>query len=495
MREISALAKLVEGCAALATVRRAAPDIIGVLLVAVVVLVVAGHVFPNFDAFYALVWGRDLIHGRTPDYFAPAAPAAHPLLNAAAALANLFGKAGAVDVMRFAGPVAVGALCVGLFRLGQALYGWPVGLVAAALFATRAPTLAFGAQTYVDLPTTALIVWAAVLEARRPRRGFSVLLLLGLAGLLRPEVWLMAAVYWIWVLPGRGSADRFGLGALALAGPLLWLLSDLAVTGDALSRFHTLRVTIPETRLSFPNPSETRTGLLSVPDAVAHDLGNFMRPVPLAMAVGGLVAGAVWFRRKTLLPAAIAVLNTAAVAITTANGAAIEQRYLFPTAAMMAIFVGVLAVGWLDLPPASSMRRGWSVVGACGLVALLAFAISDARRLDRVRSSLAAQNRAESDLRGLIGRRGAMRTLHSSRVVYLQTARPLPFLAFWTGQPPDSFSTAPPGPATESALIAPRSDTAVRYLTGKGPVPASSAVPPGYRPVLSTASWALYGGR
>ena len=102
---------------------------------------------------------------------------------------------------------------------------------------------------------------------------------------------------------------------------------------------------------------------------------------------------------------------------------------------------------------------------------------------------------AESDLRRLIERRPAVQTLHSSRVVYLQTARPLPFLAFWTGRPPDRFSTAPPGPPTDSALIAARSDTAASYLTGKGPLPASGAVPPpGYRRVLSSASWMLYGG-
>jgi hypothetical protein len=474
-----------------AAVKRAAPDIIGVVLVAAGVLVVVGHVFPNFDAFYALVWGRDLIHGRTPDYFAPGAPAAHPLLNATAAFAALFGKAPAVDLMRLAGPLAVGALCVGLFRLGQALYGWPVGLVAAALFATRAPTLALGAQTYIDLPTTALIVWAAVLEARRPRRGFPVLVLLGLAGLLRPEVWLMAGVYWIWVLPGRDTAERIGLGALALAGPLLWVLSDLAVTGDALSRFHSLHATIPETRLSLP---ETRTGLLSVPDAVTRDLGNFMRPVPLAMAVGGLVAGVACFRRQTLLPAAVAVLNTAAVTITTASGAAIEQRYLFPTAAMLAIFAGVLAVGWLELPRGSRLRLGWSAAAVCGLVGLVAFAVSDVRRIDRARSALAAGNRAENDLRGLTERHSAERTLQSVRLVYVQTARPLPFLAFWTGRRTVSFSTAPPGPATDGALVAPRTEIATRYLTGKGPLPASGAPPAGYRVVASSASWTLYAG-
>src|SRR5436190_926550 len=81
---------------------------------------------------------------------------------------------------------------------------------------------------YVDLPTAAFVVWAAVLEARQPKRGAPVLILLTLAGLLRPEAWLYAGAYWVWL----GAPLR--LIGLAAAGPLIWLASDLAITGDAL---------------------------------------------------------------------------------------------------------------------------------------------------------------------------------------------------------------------------------------------------------------------
>src|SRR5438045_9778680 len=92
------------------------------------------------------------------------------------------------------GLLALGMLAVGLFRLGQELFGVLAGVLAAAIILTRVPILSFGIRGYVDLPTAALVVWAIVLEVRRPHRGAPVLILLGLAGLLRPEAWLYAGV-------------------------------------------------------------------------------------------------------------------------------------------------------------------------------------------------------------------------------------------------------------------------------------------------------------
>ena len=43
----------------------------------------------------------------------------------------------------------------------------------------------------VDVPFLALVLAAATLEAARPRRGLPVLALLAVAGLLRPEAWLL----------------------------------------------------------------------------------------------------------------------------------------------------------------------------------------------------------------------------------------------------------------------------------------------------------------
>ena len=81
-----------------------------------------------------------------------------------------------------------------------------------------------------DLPALALIVWAAAVELDRPRRAPALVLgLLALAGLLRPEAWLLSLAYLAWL---RRFEPR--LVALALAAPVLWALTDLLVTGDPL---------------------------------------------------------------------------------------------------------------------------------------------------------------------------------------------------------------------------------------------------------------------
>src|SRR5829696_5739442 len=215
----------------MALARRAWPDALAALIVAAAVFAFFGHAFLNYDSFYALVWGDDLAHGRTPQYDAPVAPTPHPLATLVAlVLAPLGEHAEAVFLVLVL--IAIAALVVGIFRLGQVLYSAPVGVLAALIVATRVPLLNFGIRGYVDLPTIALVVWAAVLEARAPRRRAQVMLLLVLAGLLRPEMWLFAAAYWLWCAPRLDWAGRGRLAALAALAPALWLLSDLAITGD-----------------------------------------------------------------------------------------------------------------------------------------------------------------------------------------------------------------------------------------------------------------------
>src|SRR4051812_15906934 len=139
-----------------------------------------GHAFLNYDTFYALLWGGDLAHGRTPDYSVAVAPTPHPLAEAIGALLSLFGDSGE-DLMLAAGLLGLGMLVVGAFRLGGELFGTWAGVAAAAIVVTRVPLLNFGIRGYVDLATAAFVVWAAVLETRNARRGAPVLILLGLA--------------------------------------------------------------------------------------------------------------------------------------------------------------------------------------------------------------------------------------------------------------------------------------------------------------------------
>src|SRR3954452_19571824 len=185
-----------------------------------------GHAFLNYDTFYALLWGSDLAHGRAPDYSVPVAPTPHPLATLVGILLTPFG-AGGEDLMLAIGLLALGMLAVGLFRLGQELFGIWAGVLAAAIIITRVPILSFGIRGYVDLPTAAFVTWAAVLEVRRPYRGAPVLILLGLAGLLRPEAWLYGAAYWLWLVTTAPDRPRIRQWtALAVAAPLIWLVSD-----------------------------------------------------------------------------------------------------------------------------------------------------------------------------------------------------------------------------------------------------------------------------
>ena len=66
------------------------------------------------------------------------------------------------------------------------------------------------------------VIWALLLEIRQPRRGWPVLAMLSLAGLLRPEAWVLAGLYWLYLFPARTlegahlacGADGFRPGAL-----------------------------------------------------------------------------------------------------------------------------------------------------------------------------------------------------------------------------------------------------------------------------------------
>src|SRR5437763_14132344 len=77
------------------TLRRRLPSpvasAVAAVLVAVAIFAFFGHAFLNYDSFYALVWGKDLVHGITPDYKVPVAPTPHPLATLVGMVLSPFG--------------------------------------------------------------------------------------------------------------------------------------------------------------------------------------------------------------------------------------------------------------------------------------------------------------------------------------------------------------------------------------------------------------------
>src|SRR5439155_27210797 len=99
---------------------RALADWLAAGLIGALVFAWFGHAFLNYDTFYALVWGSDLAHGRTPQYDVPVAPTPHPLATLAGMPASLFGDGGPAIMVALA-ILAIGFLVVGLVRLGTEL--------------------------------------------------------------------------------------------------------------------------------------------------------------------------------------------------------------------------------------------------------------------------------------------------------------------------------------------------------------------------------------
>src|SRR5437764_2103821 len=330
--------------------RRALASLVAAALAGLAIFAWFGHAFLNYDTFYALVWGGDLPHGRAPQYEVPIAPPPHPRATLAGVPASLFGDGGA-DVMVALAILALGFLVVGLFWLGTELFAWPVGLLAGAIFATRVPPLDFGIRGYVDLSAVAFVVWAAVLEARRPRRGWPVLVLLGLAGLLRPEAWLYASAYWLWLFPPRDLPDRLKLLALAAAAPVIWALSDLVITGDLLWSFHGTH----DLAAHFAR----ERGLSNVPSVLRHRLTILMRGPELVAAAVGLIAGFVFLRRRIALPAAIGALNGVAFLVLAVAGLSLLGRYLFLAGAVLSVFAALGVLGWTAQPRDHPSRWPW----------------------------------------------------------------------------------------------------------------------------------------
>src|SRR6266480_607332 len=190
--------------------------------------------YPTYDSFYALLWGRDLLHLHMPDFQVYRGPTEHPLAIAFGALCSLFGQGGAR--LMVAGSIAsFVAVVAGSYRLGRLCFGPVVGVLAALLVLSRFFVENLAAQGYLDISYVALIVWATVLEVQRPRRGTIVFLMLAAAGLLRPDAWLLSGIYWLWCCWGPGGAHgrrtRLRYLALAASAPVIWILTDAIVTG------------------------------------------------------------------------------------------------------------------------------------------------------------------------------------------------------------------------------------------------------------------------
>jgi hypothetical protein len=313
--------------------------------------------YPTYDSFYALLWGRDLLHLHLPDFRVYRGPTEHPLAIFFGVFASVFGAGGA-RLMVLGSIASFVALVAGAYRLGRVCFGPVVGLAAALLVLSRFFVENLAAQGYLDISYVALIVWAVALEVERPRRGTPVFLLLAGAGLLRPDAWVLTGAYWLWCSWRADNRRRLGYLALAAIAPVVWVALDAIVTGNPL---YSLTATS-----GLAQELERTQGFSSV---VVSVWNYGVRIDKLPVVVGGVlgIPLAVWMApRRALVPLATLLILLAVYLGEGAAGASVVDRYLLGAATMLLPFCAVTIAGWSMLRPGAALRRLW-LTGAAAL--------------------------------------------------------------------------------------------------------------------------------
>src|SRR5438445_6299457 len=78
--------------------------------------------YPTYDSFYALLWGRDLLHLHLPDFSVYRGPTEHPLAIFFGVFCSIFGQFGA-RLMVLGSIGSYVALVAGAYRLGRVCFG------------------------------------------------------------------------------------------------------------------------------------------------------------------------------------------------------------------------------------------------------------------------------------------------------------------------------------------------------------------------------------
>jgi hypothetical protein len=458
---------------------------------AVLLRLITGVGFANYDTLYALAWGGQLARGQVPAYELPIAPTPHPLLELLGLVLTPLGP-GAVETTT----VALGFLALAgcgwvVYRLGAEWFGWAAGALAALILLTRVPVLSYGVRAYVDIPYMLFILAALLIEARSRRAtgqaaGWPVLALLALAGLLRPEAWAFSALYWLlliaWHPPRRRRRELAALTLLAAAAPLVWLLSDLAITGDPLW-------SLKNTRHTASTLGRVR-GIANVPEYIPRRIGEILRPPVLVGAALGGVLSLLWLRRRALTGAAAGVLAVVVFAAFASLGLPINTRYAFLASAILAVFCGAGAFGWMLLEPGDRRRRWWMAAGAAVVIAVIAYAPAQYRSAHRELGKLERQQRIEDDLVALVDDHAI--TLRCGPVGVPNHA-PIPLLALHLRTSPANVRNAQVGAITTGVYVDPASrEVEDSYVLDPRDPHVPVTVPPGFTEAKANHSWLIF---
>jgi hypothetical protein len=479
--------------------------------------------FPNYDTIYALVWGRELAHGVSPDYGAALPPTPHPLADLLGLVTTPFGD-GAVDVTMAIAYLSLGLTGYRVYRLGSLWFDRPIGAVAALIVLTRAPFLSNGLRAYIDLPYIALCLAALLIETRKPRAGWPVLALLALAGLLRPEAWLFSLAYLSYLVLDPGGSSReprlegergapleradtqsaglirpalvrargallstqgIALATLTFAALILWALFDWITAGSPTYSFTGTRETV--------DTLARQTGPVDLVLYGPRRLGEVLQWPAMVGAAGGVALAFAFLRRRAALGLAAALLALGAFALLACAGLAVIARYTMLGAAILAVFVAVALLGWRLLERDHPWRRRWQAFAGV-VLAMFVIWLPNQWDLDStVNRDLSNQGTIERDLTDLVDTGAFIKPLCGP--VAVPNHRAVPRLAFGLEvKPTRIISASEEGIPRRGYFLDPASPFVIHnfVLDPNDPTRLSPSVPDGFHRVAANESWILY---
>jgi len=369
---------------------------------------------PTYDPTAWLLWGHQIVHG---DLSTTSGPSWKPLPILFTLPAALLGDGAQQDVwLVVARAGALGALVL-CFRLAWRLEGPVAGAIAAValLVSSGYATRTFRGDSEGILVALAFGAIEAHLLGRR-RLAFGLLVA---TALLRPEMWLFAGLYGLWLaLLGVSPARRARtIGIVVATGVVIvaaWLVPEKIGSGQLLRA---------ASRALEPVAGSPATA--KVPFVATFTNAAPVLPWPLYAAGVVYVLGALRDARRperglTLALAAVATALMVIVALMAEMGFTGNSRYLTIPIALTGILggAGLVRIGSLARARLAPGRAaaGVAVVGA---LALVFYALAAARTRDQVRGGMHESERYAA-LPSAIASAGGRRAVLACRPIYTE---------------------------------------------------------------------------